>query len=281
MRFGYHVRVSGPPVSAIVNGMDAGCDTIQMFPGSPQQWGTPPVSDEDAEEFKAARKTAGIDPVVLHSIYLVNMAAPSTPIWKRSIAALASSLEKADRLEAAAVITHIGNHKGEGEEYGLKRIAEAVTQCFERYRGKAMLLLETTAGAGTSIGNTFEQFGGVFDHAGRPDRLGFCLDTCHVFAAGYDIRTAAGIDGMLDEMDEFIGLDRLRAIHMNDTAGTLGSHLDRHTHIGEGEIGLEAFRYMVNHEALKDLPAIVELPHEEEGTPDDLGLLRSLVEHAK
>jgi len=277
LRFGYHVGVSGPPVSAIVNGMDAGCETIQMFPGSPQQWGTTPVSDEDAEEFRAARKTAGIDPVVLHSIYLINMAAPSEPIWKRSIASLASSLEKADRLDAMAVITHIGNHKGEGEEFGLRRIAEAVRRCFDRQDGRAMLLLETTAGAGTSIGNTFEQFGMVFDQAGRPERLGFCLDTCHVFAAGYDIRTAAGIDGMLEEMDRFIGLDRLRALHLNDTAGALGSHLDRHTHIGEGEIGLEAFRYMVNHEALRHLPAIIELPHEEEGTPDDLGLLRSLV----
>lgn len=275
MRFGFHV--SGPPVSAILKGIDAGCDTIQMFPGSPQQWGTPEVSDEEALEFTEAKRAAGIDPVLLHSIYLVNMAAPSEPIFKRSVAALASSLLKAERLGAAAVITHIGNHKGEGEEFGIRRIADSVTACLERSPGEAMLLLETTAGAGTSIGNTFEQFGAVFDASGRPERLGFCMDTCHIFAAGYDIRTAEGIDRVLTEMDRFIGLDRLKTIHMNDSKGELGSHLDRHAHIGEGEIGLEAFRYIVNHPALRDLPAIVELPYESPEAPDDLGLLRALV----
>ncbi|MFH1149279.1 MAG: deoxyribonuclease IV [Actinomycetota bacterium] len=276
MRFGYHVGVSGPPVSAILNGIDAGCDAIQMFPGSPQQWGTTEVGDEEALEFAEAKRSSGIDPVLLHSIYLVNMAAPSEQIFKRSVASLSSALQKAERLGAAGVITHIGNHKGEGEEYGVRRIAGAVTECLERSGGEAMLLLETTAGAGTSIGNTFEQFGAVFDASGRPERLGFCMDTCHVFAAGYDIRTQKGIDGVLQEMERFIGLDRLKAIHMNDSKGELGSHLDRHTHIGEGEIGLAAFSYMVNHPALRDLPAIVEVPHESPDDPDDLALLRSL-----
>ncbi|MBU1671049.1 MAG: deoxyribonuclease IV [Actinobacteria bacterium] len=276
MRFGYHVGVSGPPVSAILNGIDTGCDAIQMFPGSPQQWGTTEVGDEEALEFAEAKRSSGIDPVLLHSIYLVNMAAPSEQIFKRSVASLSSALQKAERLGAAAVITHIGNHKGEGEEYGVRRIAGAVTECFERTGGEAMLLLETTAGAGTSIGNTFEQFGAVFDASGWPARLGFCMDTCHVFAAGYDIRTPEGIEGVLEEMERFIGLDRLRAIHMNDSKGELGSHLDRHAHIGEGEIGLAAFSYIVNHPALRDLPAIVELPHESPEDPDDLALLRSL-----
>ncbi|PKQ27705.1 MAG: deoxyribonuclease IV [Candidatus Anoxymicrobium japonicum] len=276
MRFGYHVRVSGPPVSAIANGIDAKCDTIQMFPGSPRQWGTTPVSDEDARKFKEARSLADIDPVVLHSIYLVNMAAPLVSVFDRSISALVSSLEKADRLGAMGVITHTGNHKGEGEDFGLARIAEAIKQCLMRHTGPAMLLLETTAGAGTSMGGTFEQLGRMFDITERPERLGFCLDTCHVYASGYDIRTAAGIDAMVEEMERFLGLDRLRVIHMNDTTSRLGSRLDRHAHIGQGEIGLEAFRYMVNHEALAHLPAIVELPHDAPGSPDDLALLRSL-----
>jgi len=141
-----------------------------------------------------------------------------------------------------------------------------------------MLLLETTAGAGTSIGDSFEQFGAVFDMAGRPERLGFCLDTCHIFAAGYDIRPAEGVDSALGELDHYIGLDRLKVIHMNDSAGDCGSHLDRHEHIGMGKIGLEAFRYIVNHEVLKNLPAIIELPSGGPGDPDDIGLLRSLVE---
>jgi deoxyribonuclease-4 len=276
LRFGYHVGVSGGPVSAIVNGVDADCETIQMFGGSPQQWGTRLVSDEEALEFAEARANSGIDPVILHSIYLVNMAAPSGQIFKRSVSSLSSTLAKAEKLGALGVVTHVGNHKGEGEEYGLHRIADAVTSCLEHAPGEAMLLLETTAGAGTSIGNSFEQFGAVFDMAGRPERLGFCLDTCHVFAAGYDISTPAGVDSALEELDRYVGLDRLKVIHMNDSKGECGSHRDRHEHIGRGHIGLESFRHMVNHGALHGLPAIVELPHEGPDEPDDLALLRSL-----
>lgn len=278
MRFGYHVSVSGPPASAIRNGVAAGCETIQMFPGSPQQWGTPAVTPEDIDEFRAEKAEAGIDPVAIHSIYLINMAAPAEAVFKRSVASLASALAKAELLGASAVVTHVGNHKGEGEEFGLRRIADAVNSAFERSPGEAMLLLETTAGAGTSIGNSFEQFREVFERTGRPERLGFCMDTCHIFAAGYDISTAGGIDAALERLDDLIGLDRLRLIHMNDSKGGCGSHVDRHEHIGKGLIGLDAFKYMVNHQALKGLPAIVELPHEGPDAPDDLGLLRSLVD---
>lgn len=277
MRFGYHVSVSGPPVSAIVNGVEAGCDSIQIFPGSPRQWGTTPVSGAEAAEFAEAKKASGIDPVLIHSIYLVNMAAPSEQVYSRSVASLTSSLEKAEKLGAAGVITHIGNHKGSGEEAGLRRIAAAVNSCLEAAPGWAMLLLETTAGAGTSIGSTFEQFGAVFDMAGRPERLGLCLDTCHIFAAGYDISAPAGVDGVLQELEAFIGLDRLKALHLNDARGECGSHLDRHEHIGEGRIGLDSFEYIVNHQALANLPAIIELPREPGVTPDDIALLRSLV----
>jgi len=278
LRFGYHVKVTEGPLSAIANGVNAGCDAIQMFPGSPQQWGTPPVTGEEAGEFRAAKEDSGIDPVVLHSIYLVNMAAPSDPVFIRSIASLASALGKADMLGAFAVVTHIGNHKGEGDEFGVTRIAGAVASALEKAPGASMLLLETTAGAGTSIGHNFHHFGAVFEIAGAPDRLGFCLDTCHVFAAGYDISTPGGFDAALEELDRFIGLERLMLVHMNDSKGECGSHLDRHEHIGEGKIGLEAFRYMVNHPALRDLAAIIELPHEGLDAPDDIGLLRSLVE---
>lgn len=277
MRFGYHVGVRGNPVSAIENGVEARCEAIQMFPGSPQQWGTPKVSAGEAEEFRKALGDSGIDPVVLHSIYLVNMAAPDDQVYGRSIGSLASALVKAEKLGAAAVVTHVGNHKGEGEPFGLERIAGAVSAALEKAPGDSMLLLETTAGAGTSIGNSFKQFGEVFDTAGRPERLGVCLDTCHVFAAGYDISTASGFDSALEELDHFVGLDRLRLLHLNDSKGECGSHLDRHADIGEGRIGLEAFRYIVNHEVVRLLPAIIELPYGAPGAPDNLGILRSLV----
>lgn len=277
MRFGYHVGVEGPPVSAVRKGAAAGCETIQFFPGGPQRWGTPKVTDEESVEFKSERLEAGIDPAVFHSIYLVNMAAPAEPIFKPSVGSLASALTKADRLGIEAVVTHIGNHKGEGVVFGVTRIAEAVTRVFDKAPGESMLLLETTAGAGTSIGDSFNQFGEVFDMAGRPERLGFCLDTCHIFAAGYDISTAAGIDSALEELDRYVGLERLKLVHMNDSRGDCGLHADRHEHIGNGKIGLDAFRYLVNHPVLEDLPAIVELPYGEPGLPDDIGILRSLV----
>ncbi len=276
MRFGYHVSVSGAPVSAIVEGVDLGCEAIQFFPGSPQQWGTRAVSDEEAAEFAEARANSGIDPVILHSIYLVNLAAPSDPIFKRSVGSLASSLQRADQIGAEAVVTHIGNHKGRGEEFGLRRIADGVSQALERAPGGAMLLLETTAGAGSSIGNSFEQFGRVFEMAGWPDRLGFCLDTCHIFAAGYDISTPSGVDAALEELDRYVGLERLKELHLNDCRSRCGSHTDRHAHIGEGNLGLESIGYIVNHPALSSLPAIVEVNYRDEGAPDDLEILSSM-----
>jgi len=278
VRFGYHVGVKGRPASAIENAVESGSETIQFFPSSPQQWGTPKVSDVEVEEFDHARKEAGVDPVFFHSIYLVNMAAPDDAVYKRSVGSLVSALDKAEALGIRGVVTHVGNHKGRGEEFGLERISKAVLDALKRSGGSAMLLLETTAGAGTAIGNDFEQFGAVFELTGRPERLGFCLDTCHVVAAGYDLSTAAGIDSTLEELDRFVGLDRLVLLHMNDSKGEPDSHLDRHAHIGQGVIGLEAFRYMVNHPALEGLPAIVELPHEGADAPDDIGLLRSLAD---
>lgn len=276
MRFGYHVSVSGAPVSAVVEGVDAGCETIQFFPGSPQQWGTTPVTDEEAAEFAEARAGSGIDPAIIHSIYLVNLAAPSPQVFNRSVGSLASALRKAERIGAEAVVTHIGNHKGEGEEFGLRRIAEGVAEVLRRAPGRAMLLLETTAGAGTSIGDSFEQFGRVFEMAGWPERLGFCLDTCHVFAAGYDISTPAGFDHVLEELDRHVGLERLREIHLNDCMSECGSRLDRHARIGRGNLGIESIRHIVNHPSLAGLPAIVEVHYGEDDTPDDLEILRSM-----
>ena len=278
MRLGYHVKVSGAPLSAVAEGAALGCEAIQIFPGNPKQWGTYPVTEEDAREFREAAAAAGIYPVVIHSIYLVNMAAPDEGIFNRSVSSLASALGMADKLGAMGVVTHIGNHRGEGERFGLARTAEAVDRCFRKAKGEPMLLLETTAGAGTAVGNDFRQFAAVFETSGAGDRLGFCLDTCHVFAAGYDIRTPAGVDATLEELDRYIGLHRLKLLHLNDSRGGCGSHLDRHEHIGRGQIGLEAFRHILKHPATKDIPGIIELPHGNAGSPDDLHLLRTLLE---
>lgn len=276
MRFGYHVSTRGGFLQAIKEARLFGCETMQVFPSSPQQWGTPELPEEEARGFVRRKDDAGIDPVVIHSIYLVNMASPSDPVYKRSVSSLVTSLDRAERLGATSVVTHIGNHKEDSAEKGLNRIAGAVTECLERSGDDSLLLLETTAGAGTSIGGDFEQFARIFEETGGPDRLGICLDTCHIFAAGYDIRNPEGIDDTLGRLDRSIGLERLKLLHLNDSKGDLGSHMDRHEHIGEGKIGLDAFRCIVNHDRLKGLPAIVELPHGED-LPDDIGILRSLV----
>ncbi|MBN1288330.1 MAG: deoxyribonuclease IV [Actinobacteria bacterium] len=278
MYFGYHVSTEGSPVSAIKRGVEAGCDSIQIFSGSPRRWGTPEISGEEALAFRKSRAESGIRFVALHSIYLVNLASPEDSIYKRSMSSIISALDKADELDAFAVVTHIGNHKGRGEEFGLERITAGINTCLEKSSEKSLLLLETTAGAGTSIGGSFEQFGKIFESTNRPERLGFCLDTCHIFAAGYDIRTPSGIDATLSDLDGFIGLERLKLLHINDAKSDLGSHADRHEHIGEGNISLEAFRYIVNHPALRELPAIAELPYENAGDFDDLAVLRSLEE---
>ncbi len=262
--------------TALDEGLAAGCDAIQIFPGPPQQWGTPPVSPDEIEEFRLKKKESGIDPVIIHSIYLVNLAAPNDSIFKRSIGSLVSTLVRADEIGAFAVVTHIGNHKGKGEEFGVRRIASAIGAVLERFQGEAMLLLETTAGSGTSIGHTFQQFGSVFSSSGFPEKLGFCLDTCHVYAAGYDLSSEEGLERTLTEIDENIGLERLRLIHLNDSASDLGSRIDRHAHIGEGRIGLDGFRRVINHPLLRDLPAILEVSYDNNGR--DIQLLRSLEE---
>lgn len=276
MYFGYHVSIEGGIASSVDRGVAAGCDSIQIFTGPPRQWGTPRESREEALEFRKRKEESGIAFAVFHSIYLVNLASPDDSIYNRTISALVHSLEKAERLDAYALVTHVGNHKGAGELFGLDRIAAGITDCLEKADGNAMLLLETTAGAGTSIGGSFEQFGRLFDAAGKFERLGFCLDTSHIFAAGYDIRTPDGIDRTLDELDRFVGLERLKLVHMNDSKVDCGTHVDRHEHIGEGKIGIEAFKYMVNHEVFRDLPAIAELPYENQEGKSDLDVLRSL-----
>jgi len=274
LRFGYHVGVSGKPSSAIANGIEAGCDCIQFFPSSPRQWRPNPATDGQAIEFREAREAAGIGPLVIHAIYLVNLAAADPLVHQRSMVSLAASMQKADALGVEYVVTHTGNPREGSEAEALERIALAVDQVLA-VSGSSMLLLETTAGSGSSIGHTFEQFGRIMDEAGRPERLGLCLDTSHVFAAGYDIRTARGLRATLAEVEEFIGMDRLKVLHLNDSKSALGSKVDRHAHIGEGEIGLDAFRRIVRHPVLMKLPGIIELPHGE-GDPDDLALLRSL-----
>lgn len=282
MKFGCHVSISGGLHKAIDNAIERTADTIQMFVSNPRGWKHSEVSEESIEAFNIKRKASGIDPVFVHTIYLINLAAAEDEIWNKSVISLRMNAETASRIGSAAVITHLGHHGGAGEEAGLRRVMEALERTFPVCDECTPVLLETTAGEQNSVGGRFEDLGKIIRHFEGEARLGVCMDTCHVFGAGYDLRTPAELDATLDALDRAVGLDKLQAIHANDSKGALGSHLDRHETIGRGYLGEDAFHNMVNHPALRRVPFIIETPrHTAEEDRANLALLRSFDEQAK
>lgn len=277
MKFGCHVSISGGLYKAIDNAVERGCDAIQIFVSNPRGWRHSEVTDASIEAFNIKRQAAGIDPVFVHTIYLINLAAADEDIWNRSVVSLRMNAETASRIGSAAVITHLGHHGRQGEEAGLRRVMEALERTFPVCDECTPILLETTAGEQNSVGGHFEDLGRIIHHFEGEARLGVCMDTCHIFGAGYDLRSKTELDKTLDALDQAVGLEKLQAIHANDSKGALGSHLDRHENIGEGHLGREAFRLLVNHPALRRVPFIIETPHNEvEQDRINLALLRSL-----
>ncbi len=276
MKFGCHVSISGGLHKAIDNAIERTADTIQMFVSNPRGWKHTEVSDESIEAFNIKRQASGIEPVFVHTIYLINLAAAEDEVWNKSVVSLRMNAETASRIGSAAVITHLGHHGKMGEAAGLKRVMEALERTFPVCDECTPILLETTAGEQNSVGGRFEDLGKIIHHFKGESRLGVCMDTCHVFGAGYDLRTPAELDATLDALDRAVGLDKLRAIHANDSKGALGSHLDRHETIGKGYLGKDAFRNLVNHPALRGVPFIIETPrHTVEEDRANLALLRS------
>lgn len=256
------MSIAGGLDQAPLRGRQVGCDTIQVFTKSNRQWHARRLSDREVEAFKATLKATGIGPVVAHDCYLVNLAAPRGPLWKKSVAAFRVELERAGRLGIPYLVTHPGSHVGAGEAEGIRRVAEALNVLHAALprRGGVQILLETTAGQGTSLGYRFEQLAAILEGVEQADRVGICLDTCHVFAAGYDIRSAEGYRKTLAEFTACLGLARLKAIHLNDSKGGLGSRVDRHEHIGEGRLGLGPFRRILSDPRLRRVPMILETP---------------------
>lgn len=265
MRFGMHLSMSGRMADAPEHGKEIGCRALQIFSGNPRGWSKPPLDPSRVEEFRAAVRECGIEPVVVHSTYLINLAAPDAPIYKLSVETFLDELRRSWALGAKFYVVHCGSHKGTGEDGGRARICKALQRAHAEVPERPEILLENTAGTANSLGTTFQDLALLLDGAAVP-RTGICFDTCHALAAGYEIRTREGVAETLDELDRVLSLQRLRCLHVNDSKGGLGSHLDRHENIGQGEIGAEGFRHFFSDRRLWDLPAILETPLDQ---PDD------------
>lgn len=279
-RTGAHMSIAGGVEKAPQRAHEVGAQTMQIFTKNNTQWAAKPIEPRAAEQFKSSCATLGIQPVVVHDSYLINLGAPSAEVWERSREALVDELERAELLGLDCVILHPGAHLGKGEAWGLQRVAESINRIHARLPGgAAKLCLETTAGQGSNLGYRFEHLARLFELVEEAERLGVCIDTCHLFAAGYDIRTPPGWEATMREFAQVIGFDRLRAVHVNDSKSGFDSRVDRHAHLGKGAIGLEAFRCLMNDARFDGIPLILETPKSKDGHEDveNLAVLRRLV----
>jgi len=259
MKLGVHVSSSGSIDQAVDRSTALGCNTFQIFISNPRGWRPTVISDDDIEKFKVKYRAAGTEEAVAHSIYLINLASPNSYLREQSIESLISGLINTERLGLSGLVTHIGSHQGDGLEVGTTRVVESLHQILLDSTCCAMLLLENTAGAGNLVGKTISEISDIIREVNNK-RLGFCLDTAHAFEYGYALNTPEGLEKLVAEIEEHIGLDKLGAIHLNDSMTDLGSNRDRHETFGKGMIGEEAMTRIINHPKLKDKPFIMETP---------------------
>ena len=277
---GAHMSISGGLHLAIDRAVVAGCGVLQIFTRNANQWKGKPVSDADTALFRQKMAESGLHEVVSHDIYLINLAAPPGETRDKSLAAFRDELETCARLGIAKVVMHPGSHLTDTPENGLARVVAAFDQLFHevpQFEGK--VLIETTAGQGTNLGRTFEELQTIINSSKFPDKFGVCFDTCHTFAAGYDTATEEGYGDTMEQFDRLIGLERLECFHCNDSKKGLGSRVDRHEHIGQGSLGLNPFRFILNEPRFAKIPKILETPKGDNDEMDaiNLGVLRGLV----
>jgi len=279
-RFGAHMSTAGGVSKAFDRAESVGCDTMQIFTRNNNRWATKPIDEKEIARWHERWRQSEVHPVVSHASYLINLASSDDALWEKSIDAFVDELERAEALGLLGVVLHPGSPKDDGEAYGIRRIARALDICHERTPDfKTLTLLETTAGTGKHLGYRFEQLGAMRAEVAAPERVAICFDTCHVFAAGYEIRTPEGYAQTMAQFDEHIGLDLLRCFHFNDSKFDLGTRKDRHEHIGKGFIGLEGFRNIINDPRFESIPMILETPKSKDLHEDaeNLAVLRSLV----
>jgi deoxyribonuclease-4 len=277
VRVGVHVSIAGSLDLAVDRAREAGCDVFQMFSRNPRGWGFKPLSDDDCNSYRGKIKATGLIPVD-HMPYLPNLASPKPEIYGKSVSALKDELERCGKLGIPYLVTHLGHHLGDGIAGGRERVINALNTALGDSDPGVMLLLENTAGEKNSVGSSFEHIRGIIDGLESSQRIGICLDTCHAFAAGYELRTDDGISSTLDQFEEHIGTKKLRIVHLNDTKGDRGSNLDRHEHIGMGFIGEEGFRRILHHPVFSHLPLVCETPVDDRR--DDTGNIAKVRELA-
>jgi len=268
MLFGAHVSTAGGIDTGIDRIAELGGDCVQVFTQSPRMWKPTAHKPESIERFKARRAEAGVENVVCHALYLVNLASPNPEFYEKSIVALRSSLDAAVAIEADGVIFHVGSHMGEGFEKGLELVVPAMRSILEQTTERTWLLMENSAGAGGTIGRDLDELVAIYEALDRHPRLGICLDTCHLFVSGVDVGDPDVLQATLDDLDARMGLDRLRCLHVNDSKAPLGSNKDRHDNLLDGLIG-ERLATVLGHPQLQHLPAVLETPgHEGKNGPD-------------
>jgi deoxyribonuclease-4 len=261
MRLGVQVSIAGSLDRAVDRAINLGCTTMQIFARNPRTWHVQALSPEIVSLFRDKRQRVDISPAVIHTPYLVNLASFDEVLFEKSIEALVEDIRRADALGIEYVVTHIGSARGHSLQKGMAMVSSALDRILTATEDSVVvLLLENTAGHGQLIGGRIGHIGQLIRDAGNPPRLGCCLDTCHAFAGGYELRTKATLDHLQNEIEREIGLERLKVIHLNDCKGVLGSRLDRHEHIGEGHIGLGGFATLLNHSLFDGLPWILETP---------------------
>ncbi|MCC6125224.1 MAG: deoxyribonuclease IV [Pirellulales bacterium] len=279
---GAHQSISGGYHKAVALAAQRGCECVQLFTKNNNQWRAKPITIDEAEKFQTALAENSISHPIAHDSYLINLASPDPLLWKKSLLAFVEELQRAELLGIPYVVTHPGAFTESDEKSGIRQVVRALDEIHERTSGiRSRCLLETTAGQGTALGWRFEQLAAMLEGVKEPDRLGVCFDTCHVFAAGYPLSTKKEYAATMKAFDGLIGLERIKAFHLNDSRRELGSRVDRHEHIGRGRLGLEPFRLLLNDRRFRNIPMYLETPKEGEEKTDwdvvNLATLRNLI----
>jgi len=273
---GAHVSTEGGLFNALKRGSSIGCTAIQIFTRNNRQWSHPPLSEEEVSLFLNEKKKLNIECVISHASYLINLASDKEAVLGRSISALKKELDRCNALEIPYLVLHPGSHLTLGEEKGLKQLAQLLDSVLKEYKGSTMILLETMAGQGSSLGKTFEQLGWLLKNISEKSKVGICVDTCHIFAAGYSFSTKEQYEELWSTFEKEVGIERIKAFHLNDSKKECDSRVDRHEDIGKGKIGEEGFKLLMNDSRFLKTPKVLETPKED--IQDDVRNMKVLID---